>query len=70
MGTEPADEFGRSVDDLGEFFTPEEADALKQLASIDDLLTDEERAKLTADLREIAACRRRALEASAHWQMP
>lgn len=68
--TPTGDEFERSVDDLGEFFTAAEADALKQFASIDDLLSDEDRSLLVANLREIATCRRRALEASAHLEMP
>jgi hypothetical protein len=59
---------------MGESWTPEEMVAADQaiahlkrtITRISDLLTPEEHAELNADLAEMAAIRRRALEASAH----
>lgn len=42
----------------------------RPIERIDDLLTDEERAALTADLAEMAHLRRLAMDTARDWPMP
>jgi hypothetical protein len=44
--------------------------ALRSIERIDDLLTDDEREQLRADLAEIARLRRKAIDTARDWPMP